>query len=156
MRAFRICGRSPDGSPGGADSLLDFLFSRCQRVVRDVQRALLYFAFDYAVQRCDRVGYFLLVSGISQSLDFNSSGHGFAQTRIGWVSFLLHVLKMFVRNVMISCIRRHTPWLNWRRFIGAVKNCSGVCVKRRTSLKALAEAKVFTTSHESDSELSPY
>ena len=27
----------------------DFLFSRCQRIVRDVQRALLYFRFDYAV-----------------------------------------------------------------------------------------------------------
>ena len=25
-----------------------------------MQRALLYFGFDYAVQRCDRVGYFLL------------------------------------------------------------------------------------------------
>jgi len=33
MRAFRICGRSLDGGPGGADSLLDFLFSRCQRIV---------------------------------------------------------------------------------------------------------------------------
>jgi hypothetical protein len=30
------------------------------------------------------------VGGISQLLDFNSSGHGFAQTRIGWVRFLLH------------------------------------------------------------------
>ena len=90
MRVFSICGRSLDGGPSGADSLLDFLFSRCQRIVRDVQRALLYFGFDYAVQRCDRVGYFLLVSGISQFLDFNSSGHGFAQTRIGWVRFDLH------------------------------------------------------------------
>ena len=93
MRAFRICGRSFDRGPGGADSLLDFLFSRCQRIVRDVQRALLYFGFDYAVQRFDRIGYFLLVSGVSEFLDFNSSGHGFAQTRIGWVRFVLHALR---------------------------------------------------------------
>ena len=77
-------------APGRTDSLLDFLFSRGQRIVRDVQRALRYFGFDYAVQRFDRIGYFLLVSGISQLLDFNSSGHGFAQTRIGWIRFVLH------------------------------------------------------------------
>jgi hypothetical protein len=58
-----------------------------------VQRAFLYFGFDYAVQRVDRIRNFLFVSGISQFLDFNSSGHGFAQTRIGWVSFVLHVFK---------------------------------------------------------------
>ena len=33
-----------------------------------MQRALLYFGFDYAVQRCDRVGYFLLASGSPSSL----------------------------------------------------------------------------------------
>ena len=33
VRAFRVCGRSLDGRACGADSLLDFLFSRCQRVV---------------------------------------------------------------------------------------------------------------------------
>jgi hypothetical protein len=90
MRAFRICGRSLVRGPGGANSFLDFLFSRGQRIVRDVQRALRYFGFDYAVQRFDRIGYFLLVSGISQFVDFNSSGHGFAQTRIGWITFFLH------------------------------------------------------------------
>ena len=63
MRVFCICGRSFDRSPGGADSLLDFLFSRCQRIVRDVERALRYFGFAYAVQGLDRIGYFLLVSG---------------------------------------------------------------------------------------------
>jgi hypothetical protein len=83
MRAFGICGRSLDRGPGGADSLLDFLFSRRQRIVRDVERALLDFGFDYAVQRFDRIRYFLLVSGISDIVDFNSSCHGFAQTRIG-------------------------------------------------------------------------
>src|SRR5204863_3433993 len=62
MRAFRICGRSLDGGPGRAYSLLDFLFSRRHRIVRDVQRAILYFGFDYAVQRFDRIGYFLLMS----------------------------------------------------------------------------------------------
>src|SRR4029077_1753397 len=77
MRAFRICGRSLDGGPGSTDSLLDFLFTRGQRIVRDVQRVVLYFGFDYAVERFDRIGYFLLLSGISQILDFNSSGHGF-------------------------------------------------------------------------------
>jgi hypothetical protein len=80
MRAFRVCGRSFDCRPGGADSLLDFPFSRAQRIVRNVQRAFGYFGFDYAVQGFDRIGYFLLVSGISQFLDFNSSSHGFAQT----------------------------------------------------------------------------
>jgi hypothetical protein len=91
MRAFRICGRSFDSGSSGADRLLDFLFSRCQRVVRDVQRALLYFGFEYAVQRVDCISYFLLVSGVSKFLDFNSSGHDFAQTRIGALTFFLHV-----------------------------------------------------------------
>ncbi len=90
MRTFRICGRSLDRGPGGADGLLDFLFSRCQGIVREVQRALLDFGFDYAIQRFDRIGYFLLVSGISQFLYFNSSSHGFAETRIGLVRFVLH------------------------------------------------------------------
>ncbi len=98
MRTFRIYGRSFDCSPGRTDSLLDFLFTRGQRIVRDVQRAVLYFGFDYAVQRFDRISYFLLVTGISQLLDFNSSGHGFAQTRIGWLRFVLHTLSVRVRR----------------------------------------------------------
>src|SRR5262249_11742747 len=49
MRTFRICGRSLDSGPGGTNSLLDFLFSRGQRIVRDVYRAFLYFGFDNAV-----------------------------------------------------------------------------------------------------------
>ena len=69
MRTFRICRRILDAGSGGADR-------------RDVQCALLYFGFDYAGQRFDRIGYFLLVTGISQFLDFNSSGHRFAQTGI--------------------------------------------------------------------------
>ena len=93
MRAFRICGRSLDRGPRGADGLLDFLFSRCQWIVRDVQRALLYFGFDYAVQRFDRIGQLLLADGVSELVDFNSSGHGFAQTRISWVRFVLHALR---------------------------------------------------------------
>jgi hypothetical protein len=91
MRTFRIRGRCLDRGPGGADSLLDFLFSRCQRIVRDVQRALLDFGFDYAVHRFDCVGYFLLVSGICQFLYFDSSSHRFAETRIGLVRLVLHV-----------------------------------------------------------------
>ena len=83
MRAFRVSGRSLNGAPSGADSVLDFLFGRCQRIVRDVHRAFLYFGFDYADQRFDRVDYFLLVNRISQLINFNSSSHGFAQTRIG-------------------------------------------------------------------------
>ena len=59
MRAFRICGHSLDRGPGGADSLLDFLFSRCQGIVRNVHRAFLYFGFDYALQGFDRIGHFL-------------------------------------------------------------------------------------------------
>ena len=93
MRAFPICSRSFDRGPCGADSLLDFLFGRCQWIVRDVQRALLYFGFEYPVQRIDGIRYFLLESGVSKFLDFNSSGHGFAQTRIGCVSFVLHAFK---------------------------------------------------------------
>ena len=80
MRAFRVSGRSLNSAPSGADSVLDFLFGRGQRIVRDVQRALRYFRFDYAVQGFDRIGDFLLVDGISQFVDFNSSSHGFAQT----------------------------------------------------------------------------
>ena len=49
MRAFRVSGRSLNGAPSGADSVLDFLFGRCQRIVRDVHRALFYFGFNYAV-----------------------------------------------------------------------------------------------------------
>src|SRR5215468_5868406 len=105
MRTFRICGRTLDSGPGGANCLLDFLFSRHQGIVRDVQRAFRYFGFDYALQRFDRIGYFLLVSGISELFDFYPSGHCFAQTRIGWVSVVLHIFKMFVRGVMILCIR---------------------------------------------------
>ena len=90
MRAFGICGRSFDCGPGGADTLLDFLLGRCEGIVRDVQGALLDFGFDYAVQRFDGISYFLSVCRISQFLDFNSSGHGFAETRIGLVKFVLH------------------------------------------------------------------
>src|SRR5689334_3590672 len=49
MRAFRICGCSLNVGSGRADSVLDFLFSRGQRIVRDVQSVLRYFGFDYAV-----------------------------------------------------------------------------------------------------------
>ena len=49
VRAFSICNRILDRGPGGADSLLDFLFSRRQRIVRNVQRAFRYFGFDHAV-----------------------------------------------------------------------------------------------------------
>ena len=105
MRTFRICGRSLDGGSCGADRLLEFLFSRCQWIVRDVQRVILYFGFDHAVHRFDCISYLLLVSGISELIDFNASGHGFAQTRIGLFTFLLHVLNMFVCGAMISCIR---------------------------------------------------
>jgi hypothetical protein len=90
MRAFRICGCGFDVGPGGADSLLDFLLARDQWIVRDVQRALLDFGFDYAVQRFDRICYLLLVSEISELVDFDASDHCFAQTRIGWVRFVLH------------------------------------------------------------------
>ena len=49
MRAFRVSGRNLNGAPSGADSVLDFLFSRRQRIVRNVQRALRYFGLDHAV-----------------------------------------------------------------------------------------------------------
>src|SRR5215467_7501599 len=49
MRTFRICGRSFDSGPGGADGLLDFLLSCCQRIIRDVNRAFFDLCFDHAV-----------------------------------------------------------------------------------------------------------
>ena len=49
MRVFVSVAAALISAPGGADSLFDFLFSRCQRIVGDVQRVLLYFGFDYAV-----------------------------------------------------------------------------------------------------------
>jgi hypothetical protein len=51
-----------------------------------VQRAVLYFGFDYAVQRFDRIAYLLLADWIIELFNHNSSDHGFAQTRIGRVS----------------------------------------------------------------------
>jgi len=56
--AFRIRGRSLDRGPGRTDSLFDFLFTRGQRIVRNVQRAALYFGFDYAVERFYRLSPF--------------------------------------------------------------------------------------------------
>jgi hypothetical protein len=91
MRTLRICCRGFDATPGGTNSLLDFLFTRRQRVVRDVQRALLYFGFGYAVQRFDGVGYFLLTTGIAKLPDFNSSDHGFGQCRVCVVRVFVHV-----------------------------------------------------------------
>src|SRR4030095_1948978 len=55
MSSLCICRRVFDGIPGGANSLLDFLFSRGQRIVRDVQRALLYSGFDHTVSSHARV-----------------------------------------------------------------------------------------------------
>jgi len=53
---FCISGRGFDSTPGRTNSLLDFLFTGGQRIVRDVQRAVLYLGFDHAVQSYDRVG----------------------------------------------------------------------------------------------------
>jgi len=106
MRSFCICRRGFDSISGGANSLLDFLFSRGEWIVRHVHRFVLDFGFDYTVQSQDRVDYFSFAGGISELLNFNSSGHSFAQTRIGTIRFLLHVLlKVFVRGAMNSCIR---------------------------------------------------
>ena len=58
MRALRICGCGFDSAPGRTDSLFDFLFTHGQRIVRDVQRAVLDFRFKHAVQRFDRIGLF--------------------------------------------------------------------------------------------------
>ena len=105
MRACRICGRSLDLGPGGADRLLDFLFSRCQRIVRDVQRALLDFSFDYAVQCFDRIRYLLLVSG-SPSF-FSSIRAAIVSLKLEFVGSVLFFMPLnrFVQGVMISCIR---------------------------------------------------
>lgn len=92
MRSFGICGRGSSGGAGRANSLLDFLFTRRQRIVRGVQRALFYFDFDYALQRFDRIGYFLLVRRISELFDFDPSGHCFDQRRVRVFGFFLHVL----------------------------------------------------------------
>jgi hypothetical protein len=106
MRIFHICGRSFDSRAGGADSLLDFLFSRCQRIIRDVQRLLLYFDFDYSTQSFDRIGDFLLARGISELINLEPGDHGFVQTRIGVARFIVHVFsKCFVRSAINLCIR---------------------------------------------------
>jgi hypothetical protein len=78
MRSLCICGRGFYSITGGADSLLDFLFSRSEQIVRDVQRAVLDFGFNHAVQSQDRVGYFSFAGGISELLNFDSSGHRLA------------------------------------------------------------------------------
>ena len=70
--------------------MLDFLRGRCQRIVRDVQRIFLDSRLDYAIHRYDCVGYLLLESRIAQFIDFDSSLHCFAQTRIGIFGFSLH------------------------------------------------------------------
>src|SRR6266576_146098 len=66
---------------------------------------------------------------------------------------------------MIWCIQRHAHQtlrvsIFCKRLVmqllGPVKNCSGVCVKRRTLLQALAAASALQRTHESDSGLSPY
>ncbi len=49
MRSLSVGGRGFDCTPGGANSLLDFLFSRGQRIEGNVQRTLRYFEFDHAV-----------------------------------------------------------------------------------------------------------
>ena len=72
-RSFCICRRGFDGIPGGANSLLDFLFSRGEWIVRHVQRFVLDFGFDYAVQSQDRIGYFSFAGGVSKLLNFNPS-----------------------------------------------------------------------------------
>jgi hypothetical protein len=91
MRTFSISSRSLDRGSGRTDSLLDFLLTRGQWIVRDVQPAVLYFCFDYVTQRLGCISYFLLAGDISKLIDFDSNSHGFAQTRIGAVRFLLHV-----------------------------------------------------------------
>ena len=78
MWSLSVCGRGFDGTPRRANSLLDFLLVRGQRIVRDVQRALRYFEFDHAAKSFDGIGYLLLAAGISELFNFNSSRHGFA------------------------------------------------------------------------------
>jgi hypothetical protein len=78
MRSLSVCGRSFDCTPGGANSLLDFLFVRGKWIVRNVQRTLRYFEFDHAAKSFDGIGYLLLAAGISELFNFNSSRHGFA------------------------------------------------------------------------------
>ena len=49
MRSLCICSRGFDITSGRANSRLDFLFACGKRIVRDVQRAVLYFRLDRAV-----------------------------------------------------------------------------------------------------------
>src|SRR5262249_45419875 len=63
MRSLSVRDRCFDGGPGRANSLLDLFFSRRQGVIRDVQRTVFNFGFDYAVQPFNGIGYFLWGGG---------------------------------------------------------------------------------------------
>jgi hypothetical protein len=97
MRTFSISSRSLDRGSGGADGPLDSLLTHGQWIVRDVQPAVLDFCFDYVTQRLGCISYFLLAGDISKLINFDSNGHGFAQTRIGAVRSLLHVFLICTR-----------------------------------------------------------
>jgi len=68
MRSLSVRDRCFDGGPGRANSLLDLFFSRRQGVIRDVQRTVFNFGFDYAVQPFNGIGYFLWRAGSPSSL----------------------------------------------------------------------------------------
>jgi hypothetical protein len=115
MRSLSVCRSGFDRTSGRTNSLLDFLFSRGQRIVRHVQRAFLYFDFDYTVQRFDRIGYFFVAGGVAELVDFDPSDHRFAQACIGRIRFILHVLKLFRarRADLVYAPRNcHTYWSN--------------------------------------------
>jgi len=105
MRRFCICGRGFDGSSGRADSLLDFLLSGSQRIVRDVERAFCYFDFNYAIQTFDSAAYFLLASRSPSSLISIRAAIVSLKLESAWsVSFFIST-EMFVPRAITSCIR---------------------------------------------------
>ena len=71
--SFCICRRGFDSVPGGANSLLDFLLGRGERIARHVHRFVLDFGFDYAVQSQDRV---VAAHQLESSVDAAAEGPG--------------------------------------------------------------------------------
>ena len=102
---FRVCGLC---FPAGcADGVRNFPFARRQRIVSNVQRAVLDSDIDHTFERRDDVGYSLFARRIADWFDFELGGHRFSQVGIRVLRFIVHISKeVFARRAITSCIRR--------------------------------------------------